>query len=335
MFPSGRAARWASAAAPPSTPPGSRPELNEYHHLLIVESLGGNLRWFDRFLTGHLALAYYWFLVGAYLISGPASSYCFSELLEAHAVDTYSEFLEANKATLAALPPPQPAVEYYSGCGFYFREFHTASEEEEWDPRLTARPAGGGEEGRDGGGGGGGSGGDATDGRGGGAGGGGDTPVSRPTLIGTNAPVGVPLDSLLDVFTNIRDDEVEHVRTMIACQAYTLPGGGASDVVPIRVTLERRRRAEAVAAAAGGTEAVAAAATAANAADAADAVDAADAAAAAGAAAGADGGTRAAGAAAGARGRAERRAQAELHRRRQYWKAWAREINAADHASRT
>ncbi|KAK1869535.1 hypothetical protein I4F81_012010 [Pyropia yezoensis] len=329
----------------------SAEELNEYHHLLIVESLGGNLRWFDRFLTGHLALAYYWFLVGAYLISGPAASYCFSELLEAHAVDTYSEFIDANRDVLAALPPPQPAVEYYSGCGFYFREFHTAAEEDAWDPRLTARPAGvegegnGGGRSGGGGGGGGGSGGgeddDATGGRGGVAGGGGVTPVSRPTLIGTNAPVGVPLDSLLDVFTNIRDDEVEHVRTMIACQAYTLPGGGGADVVPIRVTLERRRRAEAVAAAAGGTAAVAAVAAAAAAADAADGGDAAHIDAASSAAAAAEGGTRAAGAAAavapaaGARGRAERRAQAELDRRRQYWKAWAREVNAADHASRT
>jgi len=248
-----------------------------------MESLGGNLRWSDRFFAGHLSLVYYWVLVVAFLLS-PASSYCFSELLEAHAVDTYNEFLVANAATLASLPPPEPALTYYAGCGFYFREFHTAADPDDWDRRLTAEPPGGG------------------------------APPPRgapppPTLIGTNEPVGVPLHTLYDVFLNIRDDEVEHVRTMVACQAYTLPGGGADDVVPVRVTEERRRRAAAAAAAAGG-------------------------------AAAGDAPPRVAGddadvhARAGVPTRPQRQAQAELAARRRYWKAWARDINAADHASR-
>merc|ERR1719506_334855 len=34
-------------------------EWNEFHHLLIMESLGGDQKWFDRFLGQHSALAYY------------------------------------------------------------------------------------------------------------------------------------------------------------------------------------------------------------------------------------------------------------------------------------
>jgi hypothetical protein len=44
-----------------------------------------------------------------------------------------------------------------------------------------------------------------------------DAPLRRP-----------PCDSLLDVFMNIRDDEVEHVKTMHACQVCVLLGVGAA-----------------------------------------------------------------------------------------------------------
>jgi ubiquinol oxidase len=33
-----------------------------------------------------------------------------------------------------------------------------------------------------------------------------------------------PCDNLYDVFTNIHDDEIEHVKTMIACQDYAITG---------------------------------------------------------------------------------------------------------------
>jgi hypothetical protein len=35
-------------------------EWNELHHLLIMESMGGNKRWRDRFLAQHAAVFYYW-----------------------------------------------------------------------------------------------------------------------------------------------------------------------------------------------------------------------------------------------------------------------------------
>jgi len=56
-------------------------EWNELHHLQIMESLGGDLLWVDRFMAEHAAVFYYWVLVVMYLIS-PSASYAFSELVE-------------------------------------------------------------------------------------------------------------------------------------------------------------------------------------------------------------------------------------------------------------
>jgi ubiquinol oxidase len=59
-------------------------EWNELHHLQIMEALGGDLRWGDRFLAEHAAVFYYWTLVVIYLIS-PAASYQFMEMVEVRA----------------------------------------------------------------------------------------------------------------------------------------------------------------------------------------------------------------------------------------------------------
>ncbi|KAJ1616351.1 hypothetical protein T492DRAFT_606295 [Pavlovales sp. CCMP2436] len=37
-------------------------ESNELHHLFIMEALGGDRRWSDRFLGRHSALFYFWLL---------------------------------------------------------------------------------------------------------------------------------------------------------------------------------------------------------------------------------------------------------------------------------
>ncbi|KAF8064601.1 AOX4 [Scenedesmus sp. PABB004] len=138
-------------------------EWNELHHLQIMESLGGDQLWFDRFLAQHAALAYYWVLIAMYLFS-PRLAYAFSELVELHAADTYEEFVAANAHALAGLPPPLVAAAYYRDADLYmFDELQTCS--------------------------------------------GPGAPLRRP-----------PCNSLLDVFENIRDDEVEHVKTMHACQ---------------------------------------------------------------------------------------------------------------------
>eukprot|EP00534_Pseudo-nitzschia_fraudulenta_P011257 CAMPEP_0201200624 /NCGR_PEP_ID=MMETSP0851-20130426/161397_1 /ASSEMBLY_ACC=CAM_ASM_000631 /TAXON_ID=183588 /ORGANISM="Pseudo-nitzschia fraudulenta, Strain WWA7" /LENGTH=191 /DNA_ID=CAMNT_0047488229 /DNA_START=33 /DNA_END=608 /DNA_ORIENTATION=- len=92
-----------------------------------MESLGGNRRWSDRFLGYHVAFAYYWFLVVVYLGS-PRIAYQFMELLEAHAVDTYSTFVNENRERLAELPPPGVATSYYNTLGdlYLFDDFMTA-----------------------------------------------------------------------------------------------------------------------------------------------------------------------------------------------------------------
>ena len=53
----------------------------------------------------HLS-AYYWVLNLMFLIS-PRLAYNFSELIESHAVDTYSQFLDENEDLLRRLPAPR------------------------------------------------------------------------------------------------------------------------------------------------------------------------------------------------------------------------------------
>eukprot|EP00775_Hariotina_reticulata_P004226 gene4226-4475_t len=138
-------------------------EWNELHHLQIMEALGGDQLWFDRFLAEHAALTYYWVLIFMYLLS-PKNAYAFSELVEWHATDTYEQFVETNEQLLKELPPPMVAASYYRNEDLYmFDELQTCS--------------------------------------------GPDTPLRRPAC-----------NTLLDVFVNIKDDEIEHVKTMHACQ---------------------------------------------------------------------------------------------------------------------
>jgi ubiquinol oxidase len=42
---------------------------NELHHLLIMEALGGDKRWLDRFLAQHVAVAYYTVAALMYILS--------------------------------------------------------------------------------------------------------------------------------------------------------------------------------------------------------------------------------------------------------------------------
>ena len=88
-------------------------EWNEFHHLLIMESLGGDQPWWVRFLAQHSAIVYFLVLTHLFAIS-PSLSYKFSEMLETHAVDTYGQFIDENKEQLKKLPPPLVALEYYS-----------------------------------------------------------------------------------------------------------------------------------------------------------------------------------------------------------------------------
>mmetsp|Transcript_29028 Transcript_29028/g.53116 ORF Transcript_29028/g.53116 Transcript_29028/m.53116 type:complete len:400 (-) Transcript_29028:293-1492(-) len=101
-------------------------EYNELHHLLIMESLGGNVRWRDRFLGSHVAIGYYW-AVNALFFFSPKAAYEFMELLESHAVDTYTTFLKENEERLKKLPAPRVATSYYKADDLYlFDDFQVS-----------------------------------------------------------------------------------------------------------------------------------------------------------------------------------------------------------------
>lgn len=99
---------------------------NEMHHLLIMEELGGNAGWIDRFLAQHIAVFYYFMNVFMYAIS-PRMAYHFSECVENHAYETYDKFLKTHGEELKNLPAPEVAVKYYTGGDLYlFDEFQTS-----------------------------------------------------------------------------------------------------------------------------------------------------------------------------------------------------------------
>ena len=97
-------------------------EINETHHLKIMESLGGDIQWWNRFLARHVAMVYYAVLVGLFLVS-PRTAYLSSELLERHAVDTYVEFYESNEAILRQLPLTSAAKSYSQDAGNLYDVF--------------------------------------------------------------------------------------------------------------------------------------------------------------------------------------------------------------------
>lgn len=110
-------------------------EWNEFHHLLIMESYGGDQQFWVRFMAQHSALAYYLALCILWMLS-PSLSYKFSEMLETHAVDTYGQFIDENEILLKELPPSLVALEYYT-IGLtdpMFGEYQTASV---MDPQLS------------------------------------------------------------------------------------------------------------------------------------------------------------------------------------------------------
>jgi ubiquinol oxidase len=134
---------------------------NELHHLLIMESLGGDRAWGDRFLAQHLAVAYYWLVIPLYMLL-PQSAYYLMELIEQHAYNTYDHYLNEHAELLKTQSAPAIAINYYRDGDLYmFEELQTS-------PRSEFR---------------------------------------RPCI-----------NNLYDVFINIRDDECEHVKTMVACQ---------------------------------------------------------------------------------------------------------------------
>lgn len=86
--------------------------MNEYHHLLIMEDLGGDARFVDRFFAQHTAFVYYWLTCLLYVLS-PRMAYNLSEQVEEHAYHTYDEFLKRNEKILSIQKPTFTASAYY------------------------------------------------------------------------------------------------------------------------------------------------------------------------------------------------------------------------------
>ncbi|KAM7265471.1 hypothetical protein ACFE04_003154 [Oxalis oulophora] len=109
---------------------------NEMHHLLIMEELGGNARWFDRVLAQNTAFIYYFMTVVMYIVS-PRMAYHFSECVENHAYETYDKFIKAKGEELKEKPAPEIAVKYYTGDDLYlFDEFQTSRKPESRRPKI-------------------------------------------------------------------------------------------------------------------------------------------------------------------------------------------------------
>lgn len=136
---------------------------NELHHLLIMESLGGNDSAVDRALAQSMAFGYYWYVILVYLLSEQAA-YHLSELIEDHAFNTYDGFLKKNEEKLKTLPVPDIARKYYEEDNpFLFDLFCTVPEADDEGQFSKRRPK---------------------------------------------------LNSLYDVFVNVRNDEREHWKTL-------------------------------------------------------------------------------------------------------------------------
>jgi ubiquinol oxidase len=136
---------------------------NELHHLLIMESLGGNENGIDRTLAQSMAFGYYWYVTLLYFFNEPAA-YHLSELIEDHAYNTYNGFLNEFSDKLKGMPVPAIATKYYVEDNPYmFDQFCTVKDKNS-DGEFSKR---------------------------------------RPDL-----------ESLYDVFVNVRDDEREHWKTL-------------------------------------------------------------------------------------------------------------------------
>jgi ubiquinol oxidase len=94
---------------------------NELHHLLIMESLGGNRIWGDRFIAQHIAVAYYWVVVVLYMLF-PQYAYYLMELIENHAYHTYDDYLKTYEEELKTQKAPQVAINYYRDGDLYMFE---------------------------------------------------------------------------------------------------------------------------------------------------------------------------------------------------------------------
>ena len=104
-------------------------EYNETMHLKIMESMGADRLWWNRFLARHASIIYFIILVFFYLFT-PRYAYMSSELLERHAVDTYDQFYEENKDVLLSMQCTQAALDYQPNARNMYDIFRSISNDE-------------------------------------------------------------------------------------------------------------------------------------------------------------------------------------------------------------
>jgi ubiquinol oxidase len=144
--------------------------MNEYHHLLIMESMGGADSFKDRFFAQHVAVVYFWVAVVIYMVS-PRMAYNLSEQVEEHAYQTYDDFLNRKEDELKQTPACGVAVSYFQlGDLYLFDEFQTNI----YDGLKSSSE---------------------------------QNEIRRPKI-----------KNMYDVIMNVRNDELEHVKTMSFCQ---------------------------------------------------------------------------------------------------------------------
>lgn len=114
---------------------------NELHHLLIMEELGGNAEWKDRWIAQHVAFFYYWIVVTLYLVN-PTNAYHLNQAVEEEAYETYHAFLTQHADYLKEQPAPRRAMEYYTSQDLYLFDamHHAESPEEGKDATRRRRP---------------------------------------------------------------------------------------------------------------------------------------------------------------------------------------------------
>jgi ubiquinol oxidase len=104
-------------------------EYNETMHLKIMESMGADRLWWNRFLARHSSIAYFALLLFFYLFT-PRLAYLSSELLERHAVDTYDQFYEENEEVLKNMACTEAALTYQPNARSMYDVFRSISNDE-------------------------------------------------------------------------------------------------------------------------------------------------------------------------------------------------------------
>jgi ubiquinol oxidase len=104
-------------------------EYNETMHLKIMESMGADRLWWNRFLARHASIMYFVVLILFYLFT-PRYAYISSELLERHAVDTYDQFYEENDVILKKMQCTQAALYYQPNARNMYDIFRSISNDE-------------------------------------------------------------------------------------------------------------------------------------------------------------------------------------------------------------